>query len=184
MFKYKKDTYFFLEDTDENERLCLPKYCEWHNCEKKGEYRAPSSRENLREFKWFCLEHVKLYNKAWDYFKGKTSDEIYREISKDAVWHRRTSKRLKNFKIADSYNFINKDSKSYKRKILFPNDDNGISNALSILDMQMPNSMETLKKRYKKLVKKFHPDINKEKDIEYIVKLNEAYSTLLKLFKF
>ena len=47
----------------------------------------------------------------------------------------------------------------------------------------MPENIGVLKKQYKKLVKKFHPDINKEKDKEYIVKLNEAYSTLQKLFK-
>ena len=41
-----------------------------------------------------------------------------------------------------------------------------------------------IKKAYKKLVKKFHPDINKEnKDAEKIFKdINQAYRILLKKF--
>ena len=34
------------------------------------------------------------------------------------------------------------------------------------------------------MVKKFHPDVSKIKNDENIVKLNEAYSNLLKLLKF
>ena len=61
MYKIKKFSNF-LEDSND-EFLALTKYCEWPNCQRKGEYKAPTSREKLREFKWFCLEHVKLYNK-------------------------------------------------------------------------------------------------------------------------
>ena len=182
MLKNKNNIFFSFGDFENAEKLYLTKYCEWKNCEEKGKYRAPTSRENLREFKWFCLKHVKLYNKSWDYFKGKTSDEIYNEISKDATWHRPTSKRTRSFKFEDNFNFIKKEKKIFKEKLLSENE-NKVVNALSILNMQMPENIGVLKKQYKKLVKKFHPDINKEKDKEYIVKLNEAYSTLQKLFK-
>ena len=43
---------------DDSEKLQLTKYCEWKGCNKKGIYRAPKNRENLREFRWFCLEHI------------------------------------------------------------------------------------------------------------------------------
>ena len=180
MYKNKKSFSYYFEEKDE-EFLALTKYCEWSDCQKKGEYKAPTSRDKLREFKWFCLEHVKLYNKSWDYFKGKTSDEIYNEIAKDATWHRPTSKRTRSFKFEDNLNFIKKEKKIFKEKLLSENESK-VVNALSILNMQMPENIGVLKKQYKKLVKKFHPDINKEKDKEYIVKLNEAYSFLLKLF--
>ena len=58
-----------------------------------------------------------------------------------------------------------------------------IKNALDILNMEMPNNLADLKKQYKIMVKKFHPDINKIKDQEKIIKLNEAYSVLLNFFK-
>ena len=94
MYKNKKIFSNFLKDSND-EFLSLTKYCEWPNCQRKGEYKAPTSREKLREFKWFCLEHVKLYNKGWDYFKGRTTDEIYNEISKDAIWNRTTWRKIK-----------------------------------------------------------------------------------------
>ena len=102
MFKNKKSFDSFYDDNDEI--LALTKYCEWKNCHKKGEYKAPSSREKLREFKWFCLEHVKIYNKGWDYFKGRTSDEIYSEISNDARWHRPTWEKIKKNNFYDTHN--------------------------------------------------------------------------------
>ena len=59
MLKNKNPNFDFSE-IDDTELLSLTKYCEWKGCEEKGEYKAPSSRENLRVFKWFCLKHVKL----------------------------------------------------------------------------------------------------------------------------
>ena len=55
---------------------------------------------------------------------------------------------------------------------------------LKVLEMEMPNSLLALKKQYKIMVKKFHPDVSKINNDENIVKLNEAYSSLLKLLKF
>ena len=184
MFKNKKRAYFFLEDND-SDILSLTKYCEWKNCERKGEFKAPTSRNQLREFKWFCLEHVKLYNKGWDYFKGRTSDEIYKEISNDAFWHRPTWERIKKHNISDIHNvFINKSNKSPNNKI---NNNNLINEkfipALEILDINMPFTLEALKKQYKKMVKKFHPDVSKSNNEDNIIKLNDAYSILLKMIK-
>ena len=39
-------------------------------CEAMGEYRAPKSRRDLKDYWWFCLEHVRAYNSTWDYYKG------------------------------------------------------------------------------------------------------------------
>ena len=41
-----------------------------------GEYRAPKGRERLNEYFWFCLNHVREYNKAIR--EGKTDDEAVR----------------------------------------------------------------------------------------------------------
>ena len=185
MFKNKKRTSFFLEDND-SDILSLTKYCEWKNCERKGEFKAPTSRNQLREFKWFCLEHVKLYNKGWNYFKGRTSDEIYKEISKDVFWHRPTWERIKKHNISDIHNvFINNSNKNCNNKI--NNHNNSINekvvHALEILNINMPFTLETLKKQYKKMVKKFHPDVSKSNNEDDIIKLNDAYSILLKMIK-
>ena len=53
-----------------------PQACEWPGCACAGEYRAPRSRARLREFYHFCLEHVRAYNRAWDFFAGMNQAEI------------------------------------------------------------------------------------------------------------
>ena len=50
--------------------------CDTPGCELAGEYRAPKSRESLRDFHWFCLDHVRAYNAAWDYYKGMAPEEM------------------------------------------------------------------------------------------------------------
>ena len=42
-----------------------------------GEYRAPKGRERLNEYFWFCLNHVREYNKAWDYYAGMSERECH-----------------------------------------------------------------------------------------------------------
>ena len=55
---------------------------------------------------------------------------------------------------------------------------------MDVLGLRIPINVEKIKKAYKKLVKKFHPDVNKEnKDAEKIFKeVNHAYKILLKKF--
>ncbi|MEB3701565.1 DnaJ domain-containing protein [Candidatus Bealeia paramacronuclearis] len=50
--------------------------CDHGGCEQEGEYRAPKSPHNLREYYWFCLEHIRDYNKSWDYYKDMPPEEI------------------------------------------------------------------------------------------------------------
>jgi hypothetical protein len=53
-----------------------------------GEYRAPKSRASLRDYWWFCLEHVRGYNAAWDYYRGMSPAQIEMELRRDTAWQR------------------------------------------------------------------------------------------------
>ena len=33
--------------------------CDWNNCKKIGEYKAPVEKDNSKKFRILCLEHVK-----------------------------------------------------------------------------------------------------------------------------
>jgi hypothetical protein len=59
-------------------------------CDAAGEYRAPKSRTALNEYHWFCLEHVRAYNAAWDYYRGMTPGEIEAQLRADTGWRRPT----------------------------------------------------------------------------------------------
>ena len=61
--------------------------CDHPDCAEAGEHRAPRDR-GLKEYYWFCLEHVRAYNAAWDYFRGMSATEIEacRKLSKTKAW--------------------------------------------------------------------------------------------------
>ena len=64
--------------------------CDHPHCNLAAEHRAPKSRDRLDQYHWFCLEHVREYNKAWNFCSGMDSDEIETEIRQDTVWRRPT----------------------------------------------------------------------------------------------
>ncbi len=66
--------------------------CEWEGCNKPAAYRAPKSRDQLDEFRWFCLDHVREYNKNWNYYAEMSEDEIAQSMEKDRAWGRPTWK--------------------------------------------------------------------------------------------
>ena len=57
-------------------------------CGAQGEYRAPKSRQNLHDYWWFCLEHVRAYNGSWDYYKGMSPGQIEAQLRADTAWQR------------------------------------------------------------------------------------------------
>ena len=66
--------------------------CEWAGCPNKGAHRAPKGRENSREYFHFCLNHVREYNQAYNFFQGMNADAVAR-YQKDALTgHRPTWK--------------------------------------------------------------------------------------------
>jgi hypothetical protein len=64
------------------------KICDELNCNQLGEFKAPKSRSQLNAYYYFCLKHVKEYNKSWDFYKGLSVDEIELSMRKDTVWDR------------------------------------------------------------------------------------------------
>ena len=39
--------------------------CAHSSCDKIGEFKAPVSRESINEYIYFCLDHIREYNKNW-----------------------------------------------------------------------------------------------------------------------
>ena len=66
--------------------------CEWKNCSEVGKFKAPIERDNSKNFKWLCEEHIKQFNKSWNYFEGMSQLEIENFIKSDLTWHRPTQK--------------------------------------------------------------------------------------------
>ena len=171
--------------------------CDKINCNEKGEFKAPKSRVLLNQYFFFCLKHVKEYNKSWDFYKGLSVDQIETSMREDIIWNR-PSWPLKgnsqnvidqidtffsqNFDDLteksnnDSY-FINK----IKDHTLTPED----NKALGTLGLKLPISLNIIKKSYKKLVKSFHHDVNgnNKRAEEKFKEISKAYKMILNKFK-
>ncbi len=159
--------------------------CSWPGCEREGRYPAPRSRECLRDFIWMCLEHVREYNRSWDYFSGMSAEEIDAYRHEDLTWHRPTWRFGAGFDAAHS--------RFHDRFRMFEDEEeNGRgrhrSGAVSVavemmqrLDLEPGFTLEELKRRYKELVKKHHPDLHggDRAGEERLKLINEAYTYLL-----
>lgn len=64
--------------------------CDWPGCGSGAEYRAPASPRELDRFRWFCLDHVRAYNLAWNYFDGWSEEEVAAQWRADVTWERPT----------------------------------------------------------------------------------------------
>ena len=191
MNKFKFD----IEKKNLSWERTLFKKCDSDKCKEKGEYRAPQSRTSLNEYFYFCLNHIKEYNKSWDFYKGMSVDQIENSMRSDTVWDRPSWPLKGNYKnVFDEFNefvddYIKDDSdklnKSYfKNKLI--NDSLSVeeNEAIKMLDLEKPITLEKIKKNYKKLVKIFHPDVNgnNKKAEEKFKQINESYKILLKKF--
>ena len=67
-----------------------PRRCEKPGCENGGEFRAPKSRQTLRDYYWFCLDHVREYNKSYNYFSGLPDEAVAKHQKDDMIGHRPT----------------------------------------------------------------------------------------------
>ena len=160
--------------------------CQWNKCRNVGKYRAPTERDNIKNFKWLCEKHIVLFNKNWNYFEGMSENEIQKFIKSDLTWHRPTQKFgaadnffniLWNNALNDKFNFFNENN-SINKKI------NGLSekdkDALKIMELELSADWLAIQKKFKTLVKKFHPDKhagNKQHE-DKLKKITLAYSHL------
>ncbi|MCG8325206.1 MAG: J domain-containing protein [Thiotrichales bacterium] len=162
--------------------------CDFPGCVEPGLHRAPVSRDRLNEYYWFCLDHVRDYNAAWNYYEGMEEDEIEAHRRQDTVWQRPTwplgglGKRASlnpEERIRDGFGFFSEDGPAPPK----PRPQSEEERALAVLDIKAPASLEAIKARYKQLAKRLHPDANGgDKAAEERLKLiNQAYSTLKKL---
>lgn len=176
-----KKNHFIPLDFTESKPLNL-RLCDKDGCEYAGDFRAPKNSQSLRDYYWFCLDHVREYNKAWDFYRDMSLDEIEASRNSDITWNRpswpvggwRTL--LENARFLDG---IDPFLKTAPRPPVLPAD---VQKALGILDLTLPLTITALKTQYKKLAKLHHPDLNAgDKDAEERLKaVNEAYQIVKK----
>ena len=163
--------------------------CDHPGCECGGDFRAPRSRLELDRYYWFCLEHVRAYNVAWNYYAGMSEVEIEAEIRRDTVWQRPSWKLGERHGpwVSDPFGLY--EGNQHDRRKARGNGRAGEAaaraasareQAIAVFDLEPPFTPVRLKARYKMLVKQHHPDAHGgDKAAEEKLKIiNQAYATL------
>lgn len=165
------------------------KSCDHPGCAQTGDYRAPRSRDALNTYFWFCLDHVRAYNAAWDFYAGMSPEEIERAVRADVTWQRptwplgrqgatrRERGEARRARVHDPFGFFDDDEAEPPREAP-PTPE---MRAMRLLDLEMPLTLEALKARYRELVKRHHPDANPGDAgaEERFKEISQAYRTLM-----
>lgn len=148
--------------------------CQWDGCEKIGLHRAPVGGAAEGLYLSFCLEHVKDYNKGYNYSIALSSPEVARYQKEAAAGSRLTSgtafsgakeaplpstapsgsaKSVNARKSAAQRLFEKRAFQARKLKVLE-------AKAFEVLGLSPDATPEEIRSRYKERLKMHHPDAN------------------------
>ncbi len=166
--------------------------CDCEGCTEKGEYRAPKDRK-LKEYYWFCLKHVQEYNAKWNYYADGDPEEEAEQIRKKMHFSKGFRSKVRyqfGYDLWEEASFFDSDYSSASDSsveyssdgIYFTREERQCVKTME-LDIRDINPTE-LKKQYKKLAKKYHPDVNKQDENaeEKFKQISIAYQTLCDKF--
>jgi hypothetical protein len=164
------------------------RHCDSPGCAGEGLYRAPKSSRQLRDYHWFCLDHVREYNKSWNFCAGLTDSEIEAMVRRDTIWERPTrpmaawaahEARLRAAAAAFAAGAAHMHGEGWatrkRREAETPE-----AAALRLFGLTPPVNYAAIRARYIELVKRHHPDTNGgDKAAEERLKtINQALQTL------
>ncbi len=175
----------FSKKTPKTSRIC-----DFAGCDEPGEYKAPKDK-NLTSHYWFCLKHVREYNKNWDFYAGLTPEEIEKHLQNDITWQRPTWKLGQmpgDRGMKDTFGLFCEETLGMNGRhnppTAKPPVPDNISAALDFMELSLPLALSDLKKQYKKLAKKYHPDTNKNDDAgRRFHTLTQSYQILVDYLK-
>ena len=171
------------------------KICDHPTCTEAAEHRAPKSPVALNDYYWFCFGHAAEYNKAWNYYRGLSEEQIEREIQRDTLGRRPTwPLGMRVGRMAGRFDALDDgiaETAGYFRSNGRHGAGFGASGrapgtaeqrALETLQLNGAADMTEVKARYKALAKKYHPDANDGDAAaeDRLKAVNEAYAVLKK----
>lgn len=153
--------------------------CQWDGCNEAGTHRAPVGRQREGEYFRFCLDHVRFYNKNYNYFSGLADTDVARFQKEALTGHRPTWRMgVNGGGAAPGADFMRGRASNLNRRMRDPfNLFSGArdateptprtrrarpleAKALDTLGLEVTATSAEIKARYKALVKKHHPDAN------------------------
>ncbi|GAB6845040.1 hypothetical protein HNR00_004380 [Methylorubrum rhodinum] len=164
--------------------------CDAPGCTGAGLYRAPKGRRQEGQYYRFCIDHVRAYNAAYNYFDGM-NDAAVEAYQKDAmVGHRPTwsmgvnaagagadkaganpkadkPEAERDWAYADPLGILrangvggNAGRRAAAPEPQRPRHSAAVTKALDVMGLDETADTAAIKAQYKTLVKRFHPDAN------------------------
>ncbi|UHC18410.1 J domain-containing protein [Methylobacterium currus] len=154
--------------------------CERPGCTQPGLHKAPKGRKQEGQYWRFCMQHVREYNAAYNYFDGM-NDAAVQAYQKDAViGHRPTwamgvnpgakadpkpDAAQRDWDYVDPLGILRGEgagpaSRRARAEPPPPRYSAPVRKALDVLGLDESADTAAIKAQYKVLVKRFHPDAN------------------------
>lgn len=154
--------------------------CAWEGCDEAGIYKAPMGRDHEGQYLHFCVDHVRQYNKSYNYFSGLDDKDIQRHLKDSLTGDRPTWKmghngsapgdaakaataartKRRNGRTRDPFNIFTGEDAPPRPQTRRTKVRSLEAKALKTLDLSQQASREAIRARYKNLVKQLHPDAN------------------------
>ena len=145
--------------------------CSVHGCREPGEFRAPLTLGDFDgpgSWRLLCLEHVREHNAKYNFFEGMSPEEIQAAQSPIAGWERATrvfahagtdpGPAWQDF--ADPLDAIAARFRPEARRQAVDRFTAQERHALGVMDLTDDTDLHKVRKRYSKLVRRYHPDRN------------------------
>ena len=175
--------------------------CAWDGCKEPGNHKAPRGRDHEGQYLNFCVDHVRQYNKSYNYFSGLNDTDIQTYLKDSLTGNRPTwtmgaaagdasatqapprAARRWSGKAKDPFNLFGDDATRARQASKTKKVRSLESKAFVTLDLTEESSGETIRTRYKSLVKQYHPDANggDKSSEERLRTIIAAYSHLKKM---
>lgn len=153
--------------------------CQWDGCTERAVHRAPVGRHADGQYFMFCFDHVREYNKGYNYFSGLSDTEIARYQKEALTGHRptwsmgvnraaksgptmssaRSGSAASHARMRDTFGLFNETGggrPNYRQRKVKTLE----AKAFDTLGLDANAEAAEIKRRYKELVKKHHPDAN------------------------
>lgn len=176
--------------------------CQWKGCGRPAPHRAPKGRGRDGEYFSFCVDHVREYNAAYNYFDGMSDSEVT-DFQKDAMtghrptwkvgansWAHGTNARMTGaadgagLNAHDPHGLFAEQARQAReepasnRRVLKPIE----KKSMDALHLPETASKAEIKARFKELVKRHHPDSNggDTRSADTLREIIQAYNYLKK----
>jgi hypothetical protein len=154
--------------------------CAWEGCDEAGIYKAPMGRDHEGQYLNFCVDHVRQYNKSYNYFSGLNDKDIQRHLKDSLTGNRPTwtmghngtagdaaraasaaRARRWNGRARDPFGLFGAEAAAARKTAARRPKLRSLEvKALETLDLDRDATGEAIRGRYKNLVKQLHPDAN------------------------